>query len=168
MSSNQDRPDFYDETVLNREDFIEAAQRITTKILDREVAETAQPNKNTDSLYVRPWRVSFYIPSSKVELVFEVNNSLYIGRSARAEQLFEGLDLSPFSGYEMGVSRLHAEISLKNEKVVIIDKGSSNGTLLNQQRLETNVAYILKHGDDISFGNMPVNVFFLTPIFEAG
>ncbi|GEM_PF-989727 len=167
MPYQNDRPDFYDDTVVNANDFSAIAKHIKTKVFDREIIESVKAMENRDTFYIRPWRVSFNIPSSKVEVVFEVTETLQIGRSPQSDQYFDGFDLSPFNGYEMGVSRLHAEISLQNEKIILVDKGSANGTLLNQQRLEPETAYVVKHGDDIWFGNMPVHIYFLTPIFQT-
>lgn len=168
MSERNDRPQFYDDTVVNHDHYAAIANNINTKVFDREVVEPVKPKETRDTFYTRPWRVSFKIPSSKVEVIFEVTETLQIGRSPQADQQFDGFDLSPFNGYEMGVSRLHAEISLQNEKIIIVDKNSANGTLLNQQQLEPEAAYLVKHGDNIRFGNMPVEIYFLTPIFQTG
>lgn len=167
MSPNKKRPDFYEETVLNREEPV-VASNIQTKILtQRETVNIANPNEMVDTSYVRPWRVNFSIEASRVDLVFEVNERLVIGRTARYDQPFDGLDLAPFDGHELGVSRIHAIITQNNEQIVITDKGSANGTLLNEQRLEPETAYVLKHGDKIRLGNMYVHVYFLTPIFQT-
>lgn len=168
MSFDKDRPNFYDETVIHPGEHNVVASHIKTKVFDqREAIDTAKPDENNDQSNIRPWRVSFSIQTSKVELVFEVNNSIYVGRSTRPEQPFEGIDLSPFNGYELGVSRLHAEINLQNEQITLTDKGSANGTLLNQQRLKKDTPYMVKNGDEIRFGNMSVYIYFLTPIFQA-
>lgn len=168
MSLGKKRPDFYDETVINPEESNVVARNIKTKLFDRrEPINVAVPDQYPETSTVRPWRVSFSIESSKVELVFEVNDLIYIGRSAQYNQPFDGIDLSPFNGHELGVSRLHAEISLKNEQITIRDKGSANGTLLNQERLKPDTPYLVKHGDNIYFGNMSVHIYFLTPIFHS-
>lgn len=167
MSHQKDRPDFYDETVINPNDFAVIANNIQTKVLDRQVTEVAKPRNKQDIFYIRPWRVSFNILSSKVEVVFEVNETLQIGRSPHPDVFFDGLDLSPFNGYEMGVSRNHAEISLQNDRIILVDKKSANGTLLNQQRLEPDTAYVIKHGDEIWFGKLRVDILFLTSISQT-
>lgn len=167
MSFNNPRPDFYDDTFVNSSD-ITASKKIQTKVLSqRDVVNATEPKEQEDISVVRPWRVSFHIETSKVELVFEVKNRIQIGRSPREQQLFDGIDLSPFNGHELGVSRLHAEISIKNERIIITDKDSANGTLINQQRLIPNTPYLLKHGDKIQLGNLVVHVYFLTYIFDT-
>lgn len=167
MSYQNERPSFYDDTMVNQNDYAVVASKIKTKLFDREIVESSKPLEIRDTFYIRPWRVSFNIPSSQVDVIFEVTEALKIGRSPQPDQPFDGLDLSPFNGFELGVSRFHAEISLQNEQIIIIDKGSSNGTLLNQQRLDPETPYLVKHGDNIMIGNMPVHIHFLTPIFQT-
>ncbi len=52
------------------------------------------------------------------------------------------------------VSRRHAEISFTNEQYVVLDLGSSNGTFVNDERLEADKAHILNPDDKIRFGKM--------------
>ena len=167
MSFDKNRPDFFDETIVNPNDFA-VAHKIQTKVFSqRDPVDVANPEEYTENSNIRPWRVSFNIETSKVELVFEVKDLIQIGRSSQPDQPFDGIDLSPFNGYELGVSRFHAEISVRNEQIVIMDKGSANGTLLNEQKLKPDTSYLVRHGDKISLGNMPIHIYFLTPIFHT-
>jgi NADPH-dependent 2,4-dienoyl-CoA reductase/sulfur reductase-like enzyme/pSer/pThr/pTyr-binding forkhead associated (FHA) protein len=50
------------------------------------------------------------------------------------------------------ISRRHAEISYANMQYVLRDVGSSNGTFINEVRLEEGRAYILKPQDHVRFG----------------
>jgi NADPH-dependent 2,4-dienoyl-CoA reductase/sulfur reductase-like enzyme/pSer/pThr/pTyr-binding forkhead associated (FHA) protein len=52
------------------------------------------------------------------------------------------------------VSRRHAEVSYVNEQYILRDLGSSNGTFVNEVRLEANKAHILKPIDRVRFGKM--------------
>lgn len=51
------------------------------------------------------------------------------------------------------VSRVHAEIVVENNTYFLLDTGSSNGTSLNGNKLETHTRYPLNLGDRIDFGN---------------
>ncbi len=53
------------------------------------------------------------------------------------------------------VSRLHASIEIREGKVYIEDKNSSNGTLVNQKRIGALQPVLLKKGDTIQFGKSP-------------
>ena len=51
------------------------------------------------------------------------------------------------------VSRVHAEIIVEENTYFLIDVGSSNGTYLNDNKLEKHTRYPLKLGDKIDLGN---------------
>jgi NADPH-dependent 2,4-dienoyl-CoA reductase/sulfur reductase-like enzyme/pSer/pThr/pTyr-binding forkhead associated (FHA) protein len=53
------------------------------------------------------------------------------------------------------VSRRHAEISYANGQYVLRDLGSSNGTFVNDKRLEPGSVHVLNSGDRILFGKVP-------------
>src|SRR5260370_19732650 len=50
------------------------------------------------------------------------------------------------------ISRRHADITHANRQYMLRDLGSSNGTFVNEARLEPGKAYILKPGDKVRFG----------------
>ncbi|HEY6542475.1 MAG TPA: FHA domain-containing protein, partial [Ktedonobacteraceae bacterium] len=50
-------------------------------------------------------------------------------------------------------SRRHAIVRSQDQGHTIIDVGSANGTLINGQRLQINVPYILKNRDTVRIGN---------------
>jgi len=52
------------------------------------------------------------------------------------------------------VSRRHAEISFVNEYYALRDLGSSNGTFVNEARLEAGKVHILKPDDRVCFGKI--------------
>ena len=52
------------------------------------------------------------------------------------------------------VSRRHAEISCENGQYLLCDVGSSNGTFVNNARLETQRVYPLKSRDQVRFGQV--------------
>ncbi|MFZ5950692.1 MAG: AAA family ATPase, partial [Candidatus Rifleibacteriota bacterium] len=49
------------------------------------------------------------------------------------------------------VSRLHATITIKDGKVILTDKESSNGTFLNSNQIPANESMVLSHRDVIKF-----------------
>ncbi len=51
------------------------------------------------------------------------------------------------------LSRHHARLLLTGEKLELIDLGSTNGTFLNDSRLEKNQPSTLKEGDELRFGD---------------
>ena len=72
------------------------------------------------------------------------------------------LDLAPFGGYHLGLSRRHALIRRIGEGYEIMDLSSSNGTWLNDERLEPNKAYPLASGSQLRLARMRFFVVYRT------
>ena len=51
------------------------------------------------------------------------------------------------------ISRHHAEFSLTEDAVSVVDLGSTNGTFVNGERLQVNHLHPLEDGDEVRFGN---------------
>lgn len=62
------------------------------------------------------------------------------------------VDLSSFHAHQRGVSRKHARITLRNMRFTVADLGSTNGTYINNKRLEANQEYTIKAGDELRLG----------------
>lgn len=70
------------------------------------------------------------------------------------------VDLTPFAGYRMGVSRRHASLQMEEERLNLWDLGSSNGTFVNGNKLNPHQAYPLSDGDEVRLGQMVLKVYF--------
>jgi hypothetical protein len=81
-----------------------------------------------------------------------------LGRSAEAQPILPDVDLSAFEAYSQGVSRLHAVLKILQERVVISDLGSSNGTRVNGQKIAPHVDFPLNNGDIIALGKLKLQV----------
>ena len=90
----------------------------------------------------------------KLETVF--------GRRDSSTGSMPDVDLTPFAGYRMGVSRKHAIVKQSDDvdRLELIDLGSSNGTFLNGARLNPNKPYKLRDGDEVRLGQMIIHVYF--------
>lgn len=78
------------------------------------------------------------------ETILSQTKVMTIGRQAGAYLLID----------HPSVSRRQAEIAYANGQYVLRDLGSSNGTFVNDTRLEANSAHILKSGDQVCFGKV--------------
>ena len=74
-----------------------------------------------------------------------------LGRSSGSQRV--DLDLSPLDP-DAYVSRRHAQITYADGRYWLADLGSSNGTYLNDGRLERERAVALRHGDRIRLGRV--------------
>lgn len=83
------------------------------------------------------------------------------GRRDPATGAMPDIDLTPYSGYRMGVSRRHSAIRHGDDRTLDLwDLGSSNGTFLNGQRLSSHRPYRLRDGDEIRLGQLVIRVYF--------
>jgi pSer/pThr/pTyr-binding forkhead associated (FHA) protein len=92
-------------------------------------------------------------------------SSLILGRRDPATGALPDVDLAPFAGYRMGVSRRHSEIRRTEDGYLeLIDLGSSNGTFLNGQRLSPHTPYRLQHRDRMALGQIVMEVIYQSEV----
>lgn len=72
------------------------------------------------------------------------------------------IDLNPYNGAILGVSRMHAQILRVDNVYTIQDLGSTNGTWLNETRLPANQQFPLNSGDLLRMGQLGAYVYFQT------
>jgi hypothetical protein len=70
------------------------------------------------------------------------------------------LDLAPFGGYSLGISRRHVTIRRTGEGYEVLDLGSVNGTWLSEERLAPHIAYPLPSGSRLRLGRMQLLVLY--------
>ncbi|MBN1201724.1 MAG: FHA domain-containing protein [Anaerolineae bacterium] len=101
------------------------------------------------------------IEGSPEPILFQPKPETIFGRRDPATGAMPDIDLTPFAGYRMGVSRRHAAIRHGEEQTLDIwDLGSSNGTFLNGQRLSAHRPYRLHDGDELRLGQMVIKIYF--------
>jgi len=94
-------------------------------------------------------------------ILLEPKQETIFGRRDPATGGMPDVDLTPFAGYRMGVSRRHASIKLTDDNHLDLwDLGSSNGTFLNGTRLPAHKPHTIHDGDEIRFGQMVMRVYF--------
>jgi len=71
------------------------------------------------------------------------------------------VDLGKFGADTLGVSRQHLELDWRNGLIYVTDLGSTNGTLLNGQRLVAGIERVLRDNDDLTFGQLKTLVRFV-------
>lgn len=85
---------------------------------------------------------------------------MILGRRDPTTGATPDVDLTPYAGYRMGVSRKHASLKLADNQLNLWDLGSSNGTFLNGTRLNPHRPYPVRDGDEIRLGQMILRLFF--------
>jgi len=77
-----------------------------------------------------------------------------IGRGDPVSNFFPEIDLNPFGAIDNGVGRRHIRVFVQGGQVLIEDLDSTNGTLLNSQKLIARQPQPLRDGDQISVGKL--------------
>jgi hypothetical protein len=104
--------------------------------------------------------VSFYIAGEVRPLIIRGRNKIILGRHAGEEQSPAVVDLTPYNGGLLGVSRRHALIAATEEGYTVEDLGSTNGTWLNERQLPVHMPFMLRTGDQVRLGQLILFIYF--------
>jgi hypothetical protein len=117
--------------------------------LSKEAKEAAIPESG----------IAFYVEGLSSHAYIDSKGEFVLGRKVgkTTERL---LDLAPFGGYSMGLSRRHAIIRWTNDGYEVLDLGSVNGTWLNEKRLVPHKSYSLPSGSHLRLGRMQLFVLY--------
>jgi hypothetical protein len=121
----------------------------------KEAQETAVPDSG----------IAFYVDGHSMPAYIDSRGEFVLGRKVgtTSEVL---LDLAPFGGYSLGLSRRHAVIRQSGYGYEVLDLGSANGTWLNDERLVPHKPYPLPSGSHLRLSRMRVLVLY-RPVAET-
>ncbi len=115
-----------------------------------------------------PWVIEFRIVGSATTIPVQVHEYMIIGRADPQQGIYPAIDLGPHGGMAQGVSRQHAVIMAKDNRILVKDLASVNGTRLNGYVLPPNQEYRLRNDDMLTIGKMRLQVrFAFTPTFNT-
>lgn len=135
-----------------------------TRKLDQHQRSNATANPGLTPLdrgMPRPWKIALRIEDIGLQLVFDIAGSMVVGRANPESGISPDINLGPFNAKEKGVSREHLFLNLDNNRVVVIDNNSINGTRLNGEFLKAMEAYPVRNGDVLALGEMVLKVELL-------
>ena len=118
------------------------------------------PDSDRKSRPGKPGHVFLGIKGCKEPLEVFVRTEMIVGRSSIGSSIRPDIDLGPYDGQKLGVSRSHAALKMQGETIVITDLESSNFTYINGERLYPHETRVLRHGDEIQLGKLTVKVTF--------
>lgn len=122
--------------------------------------------ENTQEAAVPSTGIAFYVDGHSMPAYINSRDEFVLGRKVgTTSELL--LDLAPFAGYSLGVSRRHVVVRWKEEGYEIRDLGSVNGTWLNEERLVPHQSYPLPSGSHLRLGRMRLLVLY-QPSVETG
>ena len=133
-----------------------------TEIVDiKDSTDELRRRAESQRIEAPPNALTLLIPPEQSPLVKNIQDGdrLILGR-ASSETPDPTIDLTSFGAIALGVSREHAAIKFSGSECSVTDLGSSNGTWLNENRLEAHKVQTLRNGDMLRLGNMLVFTYF--------
>lgn len=107
--------------------------------------------------------VSFYLPGRAEPIIVSGAKTITIGRRDPKRRINPTIDLTEDHGAKLGVSRLHAEMNFVNGKYYVKDTGSSNGTWVNDTKLQAYQPHPVLTGDQVRIGQLAIVVHLSLP-----
>lgn len=121
--------------------------------------ELAEAETDSPSVYgTGPLAINLEIGDGKRELQLPLNKPIHMGRLDPGASIFPEVDLTGDAGAEQGVSRRHARIMKREQRIYVEDLGSSNGTFINGQKLMPYFPEVLSDGDCLRLGKLEIKV----------
>lgn len=136
-------------------------RNISTKQLDtsqfnpelrEKLANFGEANKSSEQELI------LFFPNRSEPFHFNAKGTLRLGRADTSTGTNPDIDLTPYFGAQLGVSRLHAEIIFTNGRFHIKDMGSTNGTRINGKKISPYRLVPFRSGDEIRLGHFTMIV----------
>lgn len=111
------------------------------------------PLKDRDISQDQPvWRIRLDLATDQTrQLSLEILDEIIMGRNIEAPNL---VDLSKFGAGELGVSRQHMMLKPTKTDLYVVDLGSTNGTMCNNEVITNDAKYSLVTGDTLTLGRL--------------
>jgi pSer/pThr/pTyr-binding forkhead associated (FHA) protein len=100
-----------------------------------------------------------HVQSADAPIQITVREESVIGRRDPTNSSAPDLDLTPYGGYQMGISRRHAVIRVRSNRLEVVDLGSRNGTYLNGFALKPHQPMGLRSGDELRLGKITIRFY---------
>lgn len=93
-------------------------------------------------------------------LILPDDKRIILGRTDVKSRFLPDVDLTPYGALDRGVSREHASLHLQGDRLFVTDLNSTNGTYLAGKKLDPHTPSVLRKGDELLLGRLPVQVLF--------
>jgi len=136
---------------------------VTQAITDEQIEEELKKKSSRPEPVAAPsnsW-ISLHLMDSGKILPLASRNEFTLGRLSEGQPIMPDIDLTPYQAYASGVSRLHAVVKREDNRVAVMDLGSSNGTYVNGRRLNPHTEESLSHGDIVALGKLKIQILLL-------
>ena len=133
-----------------------------TLTLDRiEVQNTEQPEPGTGSaLFKHGMVLNIYVHGDERIIRIRPNEAILFGRKDPRLRLVPEVDLTDYEGAPKGVSRVHAALRVMEDRIVVVDMRSANGTFHNGERALPGHPRLLRDGDQVQLGELVMTISY--------
>jgi hypothetical protein len=109
--------------------------------------------------YQKPIKIALTFESIEKKAMVVLDKEVTLGRQDTLLEDALDLDLAPYGGYQLGVSRKHA-VFRKDAKghVHLVDMGSRNGTFINGKKLDAYIPAPIVDGDLVRLGKLVARI----------
>jgi|GEM_PF-1174477 len=137
----------------------EMMNQVTTRKLD-DIPHRSRRNTSVSVMSLPPEQrpVIVYIAHHELPMAIDRDGIKLIGRQDDSNGVQVDIDLTPYQAQEHGVSRRHLLLDCSAHPPTATDV-SSVGTFINGMRLAPNQAYMLRSGDELRLGNLPLRIY---------
>lgn len=137
--------------------------KITSILSDPENFDAGAPirDEEAEELSIIPWVVEFRVVGTPDVLRAPLRQTQILGRTDEDRKIFPTIDLAPHKAQDKGVSRLHAKLTARDNRIIVEDIGSSNGTYVNGHRLVRGIPSRVRNGDTLRLGNLVLQLHFV-------
>lgn len=132
--------------------------RVTPSVPEQ-VLKPSPPNYDEFVEKLQPENLLLVVAGKGQPIYLKKNKATVLGREVSSETT-PRLDLTPYDGLLLGVSRQHASLEVSKTGYSVRDLESTNGTWVNGVKLVPHRQYKLENGDLLRLGQMGVYVYF--------
>lgn len=131
-----------------------------TIIIDGELKRNpiSKPGDSDDSALGSKSQMMLFILGMVERIDFAKHPVITLGRFDERARADDELNLEGYGAVERGVSRLHCQLELVDNKVVVTDLDSSNGTFVSGKRLEPHQPHTMQKGEELVLGRLPIQI----------
>jgi CheY-like chemotaxis protein len=136
--------------------------RLDELLEDLQLAEEkAREHADAEDENIIPWVIELRVIGTPDIIRAPVAERITFGRSDANQNINPEIDLSNYDGQRKGVSRKHARLIMRDNRLVIEDLGSSNGTYVNGQHIGVLTPVRVRDGDHLKLGSLSLQVHFV-------
>ena len=127
--------------------------------LDNVLSGAPQSSSGTASLIGR--KEVLLVIGDKIERIMLAENMhCLLGRFSQTKPSAEAVDLNPYDAQEHGVSRIHAQLHMEDNRLFLTDLDSTNGTFIGSEKLNPHKPTEVHNGDQVRLGRLSMQVVF--------